>query len=578
MARRKLTSSHPFYALLRAGMFIGALIVVAVIASSFLLSQLDAMQDKALANTAERYARVLADSTNPEQLEERLSLLAEASDIKLSLKRNDLIEVSSPSEASTSRRNRAVIRRDPQLTNVITAAIPVPGTKHLLVLKTNQSQDIILTQRTITAAFWIGSIICLTTLALVLWRARRNREDVRAIVNGASRFARGDLAFRILPCGETEWDRLAVSMNRMARQLADQLRSIQTQRMEQRAILQSMGSAVIALDGDHHLLSVNRAAESLFTLDASCRGKLLEEVLREPGLHRIVTQVLDTGSSETDEFESVVLPGRRLSAICERMFGADQIPIGAVVIVDDVTDIRRLEHMRSDFAANVSHELRTPITSIQGYVETLLETNTDDPDQSHRFLEIIRRNSERLAAIIEDLLTLASLERPGEIAESDQDITPVRMIISEVIDRMGQSARAKNIELQVECADEFTIRSRGDLIVEALSNLVSNAIRYTPENAPVLITVDSIDGFVRISVIDEGPGIPERHVPRLFERFYRVDKARSRSEGGTGLGLAIVKHIALAHGGRVEVETKLGAGSTFMLDLPAVSPQSHDPN
>ena len=398
-------------------------------------------------------------------------------------------------------------------------------------------------------------------LALVFWRSNRDRTDIKSIVDGASRFAGGDLVFRIPLPGDAEWDRLAISLNRMARQIADQLRSLEAQRLQQRSILESMGSSVIALDENHRLLSANRGAEQLFELSRDDHGRLLQEVLREPELHQMVERVLGDGSRQSREFESAALPNKRLSAIAEQMVDADRTPIGAVLLVDDVTDIRRLESMRSDFAANVSHELRTPITNIQGYIETLQEIPLDDAEQARKFLQIIQRNAERLGMIIEDLLMLARLEQSGG-AEDDLLPRSLDQIIEEVIERQAPSAGVRGIELRVESPGfGLEVLTRGDLLVEAISNLVSNAVRYGPGDQPVVIRTEEAaeQGLVRISVTDEGPGIPPEHAARLFERFYRVDKARSRAEGGTGLGLAIVKHIALVHGG-TSPSTRVGAG------------------
>ena len=423
-------------------------------------------------------------------------------------------------------------------------------------------------------ALWIG--VAATVLALVFtwYRSQRDHQDLRRIAEGASRFSKNELSFRIRPSGEPEWDRVTISMNRMARTLREQLAELQRQRMEQNAILESMSSSLIALDREHHLLTMNRTAERFFNLGPESRGRLLEEILREPALHKVVEEVLRLDEVRRTEFESTTIPGRRLSATAQRMFDESDQSIGAVLVVDDVTEIRRLESMRSDFAANVSHELRTPITSIQGYAETLEEVGADDPVQFSKFMSIIRRNADRLGAIIEDLLTLASLERPGPIDEADLERTPLRTLCLEVRDRMSRLAAQRGIELVFEDDEGIEVMTRGDLLVEAISNLVSNAIRYGPDGTPVVIRTELVETpqnagqHLRIEVVDQGPGIAERHVPRLFERFYRVDKARSRSDGGTGLGLAIAKHIALVHGGELSVDTKVGAGSRFTLTIP----------
>ena len=567
MGRRTLTSSHPVYEVLRALLVVLLIITTTYVFILLLIDQLEETRRSDFLSQAERLASQIGDLPQ----DEARSMIASAA----TLLELDVEQVRNGAGESPSGLMRSAEIGRPQ---VRTSA---DGGSLLTLVRIAERDDFLRVSKPLpvdsggyrsmlTGFGWtIGVLACLCLL-LSFWRSSRNRRDVRSIVQGASRFASGDLAFRIPQTGEKEWDRLSISLNRMARQLSDQLRSLQAQRLQQRAILESMGSAVIALDRDHRLLSAHRAAEHLFDIDVSCRGRLLQEVLREPSLHRIVDIVLNSGERKTSEFESVVVQGRRLSAIAEQMRDADEQQIGAVVLVDDVTDIRRLESMRSDFAANVSHELRTPITNIQGYVETLQDIDLENTKQSSRFLGIIQRNAERLSIIIEDLLMLARLEQPEGLSEDDLHPAELQKILEEVLERQRPSAQIRSIELEIESQPSLEVLTRGDLLVEAISNLVSNAIRYGPENRPVKIRAEEQpeDGMVRITVTDHGSGIPEQHIPRLFERFYRVDKARSRAEGGTGLGLAIVKHIALVHGGSVQVDSPPGEGATFILNIP----------
>ena len=579
MLRRKLTSSNPFYALLR-GVLVAALFLSCIIVSGTMIMEELRQQDEVnLLEDANAIAARLAEVA-PQDQEALLELISGTTrnECRIIAGKTLATDPGSKTTGAANRDGPIVVVRDQEL---ISIEIPVEGRAESLGVTRmiDPSKDNI--RLIIVATIWISAFITAAFIILVFWRAYRNQGDVRSIVDGASRFANGNLKYRIAATGEIEWDRLAVSMNRMARQLFEQLRSMQAQRAQQRAILESMGSAVIALDGDHRLLSANRAAEELFSIDVSCRGRLLQEVLREPGLHRVVEIVLKSGTRENTEFESAILPGKRLSAIAEQLRDADLEPIGAVVLIDDVTDIRRLERMRSDFAANVSHELKTPITSIQGYVETLQEFDLHDQEQSRKFLGIIQRNAERLSVIIEDLLTLARLEEPEGTSDSDLQPVLVQAIVDEVVDRQRSSTAEHRVDLLIEVEEGLMVRTRGDLLVEALGNLVSNAIRYGPEGKPVLIRCarsPEQERMIEIKVRDQGPGIPDRHVPRLFERFYRVDKARSRAAGGTGLGLAIVKHIALVHGGTVSVQSTIGTGSTFTLTLPMAKTQSEHTN
>lgn len=555
MARRTLTSTRPLFAVLRAALLLVVLAGTFLIGSGRLVRSIETRDRLALQALVEATAESLVGTPVAERAE-RLRVLSEVTDVTLTLGAA-----------------RAPAESDPK---VLVATAPVPDTTERVTGRRATPPTADQLSGTLTVIGRVGTALGLLYLLLVYWRANRDRREIRTLVDGAGRFARGDLRYRITPTGEVEWDRLAVSMNRMARQLSDQLQTLQAQRAQQRAILESLGSSVIALDRDHRLLSANRAAETLFGLEESTRGRLLQEVLQEPGLHRMVEKVLQSGARESLETESATLAGKRLSIIVEPLQDADGSSMGVVVLLDDVTDIRRLERMRSDFAANVSHELRTPITSIQGYVETLQEVALSDEEQTRRFLDIIRRNAERLGVIIEDLLTLARLEQPDAGDETEMAPRRVVELLEEVLERQRPPALERRVELVVDCDSSLMILTRGDLMAEAIGNLVSNAVRYGPEASEVGISVritGEADDLLEFRITDQGPGIPERHVPRLFERFYRVDKARSREAGGTGLGLAIVKHIALVHGGKVSVETEVGVGSTFSLLIPMANPQ-----
>jgi two-component system phosphate regulon sensor histidine kinase PhoR len=224
--------------------------------------------------------------------------------------------------------------------------------------------------------------------------------------------------------------------------------------------------------------------------------------------------------------------------------------------------------MRSEFAANVSHELRTPITNIKGYVETLLQVGVDNPAQMRRFLEIVHRNTVRLSGIVEDILTLAFLEEPEAKQSLARLPMPAGDIVRQVVEDLGSAANAKSIKVVTRLQTDTLVLANRSLAEQALANLVSNAVKYSGEGTQVTIEVADEGELVRLSVEDQGPGIAAKHLPRIFERFYRVDKARARTQGGTGLGLAIVKHIATIHGGRVDVTSQVSQGSRFSLFLP----------
>lgn len=422
----------------------------------------------------------------------------------------------------------------------------------------------------IVTALGVGVVACVAVLGL-----GRIRREMAQISEGAARLASGDLKHRIRVPASEELATLAVSLNGVAQQMSSQIAQLRSQRNEQQAILQSMDGGVIALDGHQRILSLNRAAEDLLELSGRpARGRLLQEVVRQPGLNRFVARAMTDQRGGMDEFELEGTPARRARATSSPLRDAEGQRVGTLVVLDDVTELRRLESLRSDFAANVSHELRTPITNIKGYIETLLETGMQDPEQSGQFLSVVHRNAERLGAIIDDMLTLTKLERP----EESEDLDTHRTLIADVVEsarlQHEAGARTKGVRVSVEVPDGLCGMINGPLVEQAITNLLSNAIRYSPPGTDVRISAATIEGTdgrpeVEITVEDEGPGIPREHLSRVFERFYRVDKARSRELGGTGLGLAIVKHIALLHRGRVDVESTLGRGSVFKLVVPA---------
>ncbi|OGP63333.1 MAG: hypothetical protein A2169_00875 [Deltaproteobacteria bacterium RBG_13_47_9] len=239
-----------------------------------------------------------------------------------------------------------------------------------------------------------------------------------------------------------------------------------------------------------------------------------------------------------------------------------------MIVISDMTRIRRLESLRRDFVANVSHELRTPITSIKGFVETLQEGAITEPKEAERFLQIIARHSDRLNAIVEDLLTLSSLEESSEQRKIAFEITPVQPVLASVIELSSVKAEEKNITIDLDCEKDIQAKINPALLEQAVLNLVDNAVKYSEAGSQIQIRVHKADERIAILVQDHGCGIAKRHQERIFERFYVVDKSRSRKLGGTGLGLAIVKHITEVHGGYVTVESMPGEGSTFIMYLP----------
>ena len=243
--------------------------------------------------------------------------------------------------------------------------------------------------------------------------------------------------------------------------------------------------------------------------------------------------------------------------------------IGLVLVLHDVTQLRRLESVRRDFVSNVSHEVKTPVSAIKAAVETVLDLpGQDDPD-AQRFLQIISRQADRLAAIVDDLLSLARIEQGQEAVLADMKPNPLWPIAAAAIETCEAAAEAKHIHVACECDREVKARVNEQLLTQAVINLIDNAVKYSDTDTSVLVTCEASDREVVLTVTDQGRGIEPKHLPRVFERFYRTDKARSRELGGTGLGLSIVKHVAEVHGGRVSVDSEPGVGSTFRIHLPA---------
>jgi two-component system phosphate regulon sensor histidine kinase PhoR len=272
---------------------------------------------------------------------------------------------------------------------------------------------------------------------------------------------------------------------------------------------------------------------------------------------------------EPVEGEIILLEGDRrfLQAKGSALRGVEGDTIGAVIVLDDMTNLKRLENVRREFVANVSHELKTPVTSIKGFVETLQEGAIKKPEEAERFLDIISRQADRLNSIIEDLLLLSRIEQSGEKKEVEFIEAGLKSALESAIETCSGKASEKNISIDLNCEDTLTARINPALLEQAVVNLIDNAIKASDEGSSIKVGASQKDEQVIIEVIDRGVGIEKEHLPRLFERFYRIDKARSRQLGGTGLGLAIVKHIAQAHGGGVDVESSPGEGSRFSIFL-----------
>jgi two-component system phosphate regulon sensor histidine kinase PhoR len=415
-----------------------------------------------------------------------------------------------------------------------------------------------------------GLTAVILAAVLSLFISRRISRPLEEMKRGAERFARGELKNKLTVRGSEEIHRLAETMNQMASQLDDRIRTVLDQRNEQEAVLASMVEGVLAVDTEERIIRLNRAAAKLLDVQSEeVQGRRIQEVIRKADLQRFVSRAL--ASRESVEGDVVLLrrEGKQfLQAHGTVLRGAQGEDIGALIVLNDVTRLRRLENVRRDFVANVSHELKTPITAIKGFVETLLDGAMHHPDDAKRFLEIIIKQADRLSAIIDDLLELSRIEQDEEKSNIPLEEGSLEKVLRSAVQSCAVNAAAKSIRIDLSCQKDLLGKINPPLLEQAITNLIDNAIKYSEPHGKVLVEAAKSDHETIIRVQDWGCGIDKEHLPRLFERFYRVDKARSRKQGGTGLGLAIVKHIARIHGGKVTVTSVPGEGSIFNIHLP----------
>jgi len=393
--------------------------------------------------------------------------------------------------------------------------------------------------------------------ALAQFTARR----LQRIVQFANKIAGGELTARIAETSVDEIGQVASALDKTARHVENNFAALRDSQRQLETLLNSMEDAVIAVGPDERVQWANQRMDSLVPQRTRLNAPIVETV-RDPDFLRAVR-----GASVARR----VVTARATSIVPARTFDVTAAPMpggGVVAVLRDLTETERVEKTRRDFIANVSHELRTPLTSIQGYAETLLDSSPEN-NHSREFLEIIRKNAHRMSRLTEDLLTLARVES----GEQRFDIQPVvaAEILQEAVQNFRELARAHGIDLQVEDSAPDSVSADREAIHQVFSNLIDNALKYAASGGRLVLGARRAERGVEFYVRDFGPGIPFEHLPRLFERFYRVDKARSRESGGTGLGLAIAKHIVLAHDGIIRAESELNHGSVFLFSLPLAS-------
>jgi len=426
---------------------------------------------------------------------------------------------------------------------------------------------------TLGSIYWkialAGIFLMLLAAVVSFYIAHRISQPIEEMKRGAQRFAEGKFDHKLLIPDSEELGGLADVLNHMAGQLGEKIHIITEQRNELESVLSAMREGVLAVDSEEQILTFNRAAGSFLRIDlSSAKGHTIQEVIRNADIQRFLSGVL-TGQGAVEG--EIVLHGpenKFLQVSGTLLRDSKGKTIGALAVLNDITRLRHLENIRREFVANVSHELKTPITSIKGFVETLQEGAIDDKENVLKFLVILSKQADLLNALIDDLLMLSRIEQEAEGGEFQLTDENLKQILEAAATDYKVKAQDRNIQVTLGCSDEIIIRANARLLEQAVGNLLDNAIKYSePGKAVEVEAVRNSDEIV-IRVSDHGSGIAPEHLPRLFERFYRVDKGRSRELGGTGLGLAIVKHIAQAHGGHVTVESTLGKESIFTLHLP----------
>lgn len=420
---------------------------------------------------------------------------------------------------------------------------------------------------TVRKTIIFGTGFALLLALMLAWIVSRLiSQPINRIIQASNNFSKGDFSRRIMYSSKDEIGELATTLNKMASDIEAKIKEVTWQNQHLSAILNSMIEGVIVIDKGARIVSLNPTIEKIFGV--SCKdaeNKLFLEAVRNNDLSEVVNDVLQSARHISREL-TLVWPVQRIFEVnATPIFEKTQVN-GCLVVIHDITQIRKLETMRRDFVANVSHELKTPLTSIKGFVETLLEGAMDDQEHGRQFLKIIQNHSDRLNSLINDLLDLSSMEsRDISLRKEDFDL---KELVQEVVSGFTSQFKKKNIEISNGLPVSLIVRADRNRVEQVITNLLDNALKFNKDGGSIKIYADDIQNVLKVFVEDTGIGIPAKDIPRIFERFYRVDKARSREMGGTGLGLSIVKHIAELHGGSVGVESIEGLGSKFWFTIP----------
>jgi len=467
------------------------------------------------------------------------------------------------SGVGTARRYSATLKID-----MLYVAVPVRHPSVAFVRVALPLSDVRHQLRTILTTTLAALVVALAGGGVISWFfAARIGRRVEAFAAVARRYRSGDLTPPRLEYGDDELGTVARAMDQSAQELGRRLLEQARDRSRMEAILSGMVEGVIVVDPQGRLQLANEAARQMLKLDALAVGRPYIETIRHPAVAELLGSALLGRSPDALQLSPPRDPSRTIMArAAPAVEGAAH---GAVLVLHDITELRQADQIRRDFVANVSHELRTPLTAIRGYVEALFDGDASDEDR-RRFLEVIARHTQRMERMVTDLLRLARLDAGQETLDIVRCDT--QALLESVVADVTPSLAARGQRVQLTVApDAASLEADPTKLHDALRNLVANASSYSPERTTILVDAARRDGRTVLSVSDEGPGIPDEDLSRVFERFYRVDKSRARDPGGTGLGLAIVKHLTELHGGQVRAENRPGGGARFTIEMPAAA-------
>ena len=414
--------------------------------------------------------------------------------------------------------------------------------------------------------FQAGIAALVVSILLSIKFAAQITEPIKEMTNLAERIANGFLDQKLVVKTRDEIGQLGKVFNHMVTRFRNKMEQISSEKSKVEAVIASIGDGIIAVDEDNKIIMLNRAAEEIFKVkEEEVLGKSTIQITRNYKLVELIKEALAEAETLTEEIE-LLLPEERIFRLRLAPIKQEEEIAGVVVSLRDITEIRKLQVMRTEFVSNVSHELKTPLTSIKGYVETLLGSDLDS-ETTDSFLEVIEDEAERLERLIEDTLSLSKIESEGVLEKEE---VAVEDLITDIRPILEPKAEKKKIDLNFQLEAELpTLMGDWDQLPRALINLIDNGIKYTPEGGQVGVRSYLEEEKIIIEVEDDGIGIPEQDLPRIFERFYRVDKARSRELGGTGLGLSIVKHVVDQHNGQISVESEVEQGTKFTIEFPS---------